>query len=138
MLPPFALAEDVEGIWRPLTPAETDLVTNRIQFASEQVRDDVPLVNGLTVDQRLADGSLRRETVRGVVVGMVHRLVSVPGYLKQRTVLIDGDSESVTFHDSVAAGEMVITDQEMNRLLGRKASRGRAFTIVPGPGASWT
>lgn len=138
MLDPFAYPRDLANIWRPLVDnAETDKVLYLLVKASDQVRDEVPLVQGMTVDQRVAAGTLRPETVKGVVVDMVHRLVSVPRYMRQTSVTIDGDTKSGTLDASVSSGEMTITDREMARLTGRKAGRPKAFTIVPSGGRSW-
>lgn len=138
MLTPFALPANVASIWRPLTEAETDVVFQRLVDASDQIRDETPLVDGMTVDERLAAGRLRPETVKAVAVAMVHRIVSVPGYLRQSSVTIDGDTKAVTYDSSVSSGEMTITDREMARLTGRRAGRSRAFTIFPSAGAPWT
>lgn len=137
MFPPFADPQDVADIWRPMDAAETDRVLNLLVKASDQIRDEVPLVNGLTVDERITAGTLRSETVRGVAVDMVHRLVSVPRYMRQTSVTIDGDTKAGTLDSSVSSGEMTITEREMDRLMGRKAGRSKAFTITLAPGASW-
>lgn len=138
MLTPFATPQDVENIWRPLVDeAETDRVFYLLVKASDQIRDEVPLVGGLTVEERITAGTLRPETVKGVVVDMVHRLVSVPRYMRQTSVTIDGDTKAGTLDASVSSGEMMITEREMDRLMGRKSGRPKAFTITPSPGRSW-
>lgn len=132
MLTPFANPRDVANIWRPLVDqAEEDRVMFLLVKASDQVRDEVPKVKGLSVDERIAAGTLRPETVQGVVVDMVHRLVSVPRYVRQRSVTIDNDTKSETLDASVSSGEMTITDREMARLMGRKGGRPKAFTVTP-------
>ena len=134
---PFADPSDVEAIWRELTNDEIAVVTARIAEASQLVQDEVPEVGGLTVDERITAGTLSPETVKQVVVAMVHRVVSIPGYLRQRTVTVDDATQSETYDVSVSGGEMFITDRELRRLMGRKTSGQRAFTITPGPGAAW-
>jgi hypothetical protein len=136
-LPPFAEPLDVAAIWHELSAAEDSIVAERLAEASRMVRDDVPLVGGLDVDERIEAGLLSSETVRRVVVAMVHRVVSIPGYVRQRSVTVDDATEAVTYDSSVSGGEMFITDREMQRLTGRPARRQRAFTITLGPGASW-
>lgn len=128
---------DVQAIWRPLQPAEVDIVNARIEQAWDQIRDETPPVGGLTVEERLDAGTLRVTTVQRVIVAMVHRVVSVPGYLRQRSITVDDATKSETFDSTVSSGEMTITVREMDRLLGRKAGRPRAFTIVPSAGRSW-
>jgi hypothetical protein len=135
---PFAIPADVAGIWRPLTDAETAVVTNRIAQASRRIRAEVPLVDGLTVDERIDFGTLDAALVKDVVVDMVKRLVSIPGYLRQRSVTVDDGTTSETYDSSVSGGELFISDREMDLLVGRRTSRSRAFTITPGPGPSWT
>lgn len=135
---PFADPADVSSIWRDLTAAEETVVANRIEAASQMVRDEVPLVGGLDVDERINAGTLSLETVKQVVVAMVHRVVSIPGYIRQRSVTVDDATQSETFDSSVSGGEMFITDREMRRLMGRRSGGQRAFTITPGPGAVWT
>lgn len=143
MLTPFASPQDVANIWRPLVDdAETDKVLFLLVKASDQIRDETPLVKGLTVDERITAGTLRPETVAGVAVDMVHRLVSVPRYMRQTSVTIDGDTKAGTLDSSVSSGEMTITEREMARLLGQKGGRPKAFTITPAPstpyvGRSW-
>lgn len=138
MLTPFATPQDVENIWRPLVDeAETNRVFYLLVKASDQIRDEVPLVGGLTVEERITAGTLRPETVKGVVVDMVHRLVSIPRYMRQTSVTIDGDTKAGTLDASVSSGEMAITEREMDRLMGRKSGRPKAFTITPSPGRSW-
>lgn len=138
MLTPFAFPQDVADIWRPLVDeAEADKLLHLLAKASDQIRDEVPLVGGLTVDERITAGTLRPETVKGVVVDMVHRLVSIPRYMRQTSVTIDGDTKAGTLDASVSSGEMMITEREMDRLMGRKSGRPKAFTITPAPGRSW-
>ena len=139
-MPPFADVADVEAIWRTVTSDEAGTIIARIDLASQMVRDEIPLVGGLTVDERVASGDLSDATVRRVVVSMVHRVVSVPGYVRQRSVTVDDGTESVTYDTTVSSGEMFITDREFAALTGRRGRTGqRAFTITPGVGSfPWT
>lgn len=134
MLPPFADPDD-KSSWSSF---DAGSVADAIAEASQMVRDDVPLVGGLDVDQRIASGSLSAATVRAVVVAMVDRVVSVPSYVRQQSVTVDDGSQSFTYDSTVSGGEMFISDREMQRLMGRAAKRQRAFTITPGPGPIWT
>lgn len=130
---PFATPSDVEAIWRPLTGNEESTVMAWIEQASQQVRDEVPLVLGLDIDERIISGSLSAVTVRSVVAQMVRRVMINP----------DGDSSvteqtgpfSVTRSKSRATGSgaLYVSAAEMRRLLGRRSVQ-RAFTITPGPG----
>lgn len=131
MLTPFAFPQDVANIWRPLVAGEEDRLLNLLVKASDQIRDETPLVKGMTVDERITAGTLRPETVAGVAVDMVHRLVSIPRYMRQTSVTIDGDTKSGTLDASVSSGEMTITEREMARLMGQKGGRSKAFTVTP-------
>lgn len=136
---PFADPSDVEDIWRPLSDAETVLVASRIMQASRMVRREVPLVGGLTVDQRITAGTLTAGDVKDVVAEMVLRVMSIPQYVRQESVTVDDGSRSRTYDASVSgAGGMFITDKELRSLSGRRGTRQKAFTIYPGPGLSWT
>ena len=137
-LPPFADVADVTAIWRDVTDAESNVIAARIEQASQQVRDEVPLVGGLTVDERIESGALSESSVRRVVVAMVHRVVSIPAYARQQSVTVDDGTMSTTFDSSVSGGEMFITEREYATLISRRRLRQRAFTITPGPGPSWT
>lgn len=136
-LPPFADVQDVVSIWRPVTDAEANVIGARIDQASQQVRDEVPLVGGLTIDQRIESGDLSWGTVSRVVVAMVHRVVSIPAYARQQSVTVDDGTMSTTFDSSVSSGEMFITEREYASLIGRRRTRQRAFTIIPVPSRSW-
>lgn len=139
-LPPFADATDVVAIWREPTADEAARLDGLIDQASQTVRDEVPLVGGLSVDERIADGSLSDLTVRRIVVAMVHRVVAVPQFVRQQSTTVDDGTESMTFDASVSSGEMHLTDREFAVLTGRRGRSGqRAFTITPGAGSfPWT
>jgi len=76
-LPPYADWSDVK-IGRPFTSDEVDSVVDWIDKASQLVRDSVPDVGGLDVDERIEAGSLSAATVRDVVAGMVRRVMLNP------------------------------------------------------------
>lgn len=135
---PFAEYTDVQNIWRTLTDDEVVAVTARIAEASQMVRDEVPLINGFDVDERVTAGSLKPETVRNVVVSMVERVV-VPGrFVRQESVMVDDASRSRTIDASVSSGEMFISANELRRLMGRRVvGRQVAFMVNPMSG-SWT
>jgi hypothetical protein len=66
---------------------------------------------------------------------MVHRVVSVPGYVRQFSRAVDDGAESYTIDSSVSSGEMHLTSAELRRLSGAaRRSRYRAYTITPGRG----
>lgn|SRR6478609_8678579 len=135
---PFADYTDVQGIWRTLTDQEIITVTARIAEASQMIRDEVPLVNGMDVDERILSGSLNAATVRNVVVSMVERVVVPARFVRQESSTVDDGSESRTIDSSVSSGEMFISPNELRRLMGRRVvGRQVAFMVNPMSG-SWT
>lgn len=134
----FADYTDVQGIWRTLTDQEIITVTARIAEASQMIRDEVPLVNGMDVDERILSGSLNAATVRNVVVSMVERVVVPARFVRQESSTVDDGSESRTIDSSVSSGEMFISPNELRRLMGRRVvGRQVAFMVNPMSG-SWT
>lgn len=134
----FAEYSDVQSIWRALTDDEIVMVSARIAEASQMIRDEVPLVDGLDVDERILSGALKAVTVRNVVVSMVERVVVPARFVRQASVAVDDGSRSETIDSSVSSGEMFITANEMRRLMGRRVvGRQVAFMVNPMSG-SWT
>ena len=127
---PFADYTDVQAIWRTLTDDEIQTVTARVAEASQMIRDEVPLVDGLDVDERILAGTLNSATVRNVVVSMVERVVVPARFVRQSSVAVDDGSHSETIDSSVSSGEMFISSNELRRLLGRRVvGRQVAFTV---------
>jgi hypothetical protein len=135
---PFADVGDVQAIWRPLSEDEQVLVAAWIVEASQQVRDEVPDVEGLDVDERIAlaadaPGYLKLSTVRSVVARMVRRVLMNPDGARQRSQSVDDYSESVTVDSSLSSGEMFISARELGRLLGSRGDSGSAFAVDTAP-----
>jgi hypothetical protein len=141
---PFADIQDVQAIWRSLSDEETVSASAWITEASQQVRDEVPDVGGLDVDERIALASdaanyLNPATVRSVVARMVRRVLMNPEGARQRSQSVDDYSESVTVDSSLSSGEMFISPREMARLLGTRSSGGAAFSVDTAPvAAMWS
>ena len=130
---PFADVQDVVSIWRPLSDAEVLVCVAWIDQASQQVRDEVPDVDGLDVDERVAAGSLSPDTVRSVVARMVLRVLRNPEGARQRSQTVDDYSESITVDGSLSSGEMFISAREMSRLIGAKGDSSQAFSVDTAP-----
>ena len=130
MLTPYAIPEDLEVIWRPLTAAEKVVATARIAQASRKVRGDVPLVDGYTIDQRIGLGFLDPAMVTDVVVEMVKRVMVAGDYIRQRSITVDDATKSETFDVATSAGVMFIAPTEMGTLTGRIVL-SLAFEIAP-------
>lgn len=129
---PFAQPSDVAAIWRPLTDAESIVAYGWLEEASQQVRDEVPDVGGLTVDERIADGSLSADTVRNVVRRMVLRVLQNPESLRAITEQTGPFAVTKTKDSSVSSGEMFISARDMARLMSKRGATGQtAFMINP-------
>lgn len=130
MSDPFAQPTDVEGIWRPLTEAETTVVINRIVQASEYIRQQFRLA-GRDADAEIASGRLTVDLLRAVTADMVHRVMLNPDKLRTFASSIDDRQKSGTLDNAISAGDIYLTDREL-ALLGISQSGSRAFTIAPG------
>ena len=131
MLTSYAIFEDLEAIWRPLSDAERIVATARIAQASRKVRGDVPLVDGYTIDQRIELGFLDPVMVADVVVEMVKRVMVLPDYIRQRSITVDDATKSETYDATTSSGVMFIAPTEMGMLTGRLVLSG-AFEVAPG------
>jgi len=130
---PFADPSDVEAIWRPLTAAEVQLTEAWITEASQQVRDEVPDVGGLDVDERVTAGSLSADTVRSVVARMVRRVMMNPEGARERSQTVDDYQETVVVDTALSSGEMYITPRELKRLTGLRGRRAFQIDTRPDP-----
>lgn len=134
---PFATPSDVEAIWRPLTPNEEMLAYNRAMQASRLIRREVPLVKGLTVDQRITAGTLTADDVKDVAAEMVKRTFTLPEFVRQQSVSVDDGSQSNTIDSSVSdKGGVFLTDAELQTLSGRRGGR-KATTVPLSGGRRW-
>ena len=132
-MPPFADVQDV-NIGRAFTSDELDSVADWIDRASQMVRDSVPDVGGLDVDERIAAGSLSDATVRDVVAVMVRRVMLNPEGNSAVTEQTGPFSVTRTKATANAAGDLYIKSREMARLMGKRDRRQVAFTVSPGTG----
>ena len=130
---PFATPSDIEAIWRPLTGDEESTVLAWIEEASQQVRDEVPLVLGLDIDERIAAGSLSLTTVRSVVAQMVRRVMINPDGDSSVTEQTGPFSVTRTKARATSSGALYLSAAELRRLLGRRSGQ-TAFMITPGIG----
>lgn len=121
--PPFAAPSDVEAIWRPLSDAETVQAAGLLNEASNVILE-IP-----QVASRVTAGLVSDATLRSVVVRMVLRVLLNPQRLSQFSNTVDDVSRSGTFEAGlVPAGELVVSPNEFDRLMGRVGLAG-AFTI---------
>lgn len=125
--PPFCSPEDVAGIWRPMSTEETTQVEHLIDDASAMVLE-LPAVVA-----RITAGSLSAATLATVVKHMVARVMINPAGLRQFSTTVDDATKSGTYDATVASGRLYISDDELDRLLGRgnSGAQSGAFSIRP-------
>jgi hypothetical protein len=113
----------VEAIWRPLSDAETVQAAGLLSEASSIVLE-IP-----AVASRVTAGLVPDATLKSVVVRMVLRVLLNPQRLTQFSTTVDDVSRSGTYEAGlVPAGELVVSPNELDRLMGRVALAG-AFTV---------
>lgn len=70
---PFAIVDDVAGIWRPLTSAEQGIADNLILRASATIRAEYP-----GIDAQVSSGAVDADNLTMVTAGMVKRAMISP------------------------------------------------------------
>lgn len=121
---PFADVSDVVTIWRPLSDTETVQASGLLAEAS-QVILEIPAVAA-----RVTAGLVADATLRSVCAGMVVRVMLNPQRLSQFSTTVDDVSKSGTYESGlVPAGELAVSPNELDRLLGRVALAA-AFTVA--------
>lgn len=122
--PPFASPADVEAVWRPLTDAEVAQAAGLLDEASQVVLE-IPQVAARITASLVAD-----VTLKSVVVRMVLRVLLNPQRLSQFSNTVDDVSRSGTYESGlVPAGELVVSPNELDRLMGRVGLAG-AFSVL--------
>lgn len=119
-----ATTADVAARWRPLSPDEVATAQARLDDAWELVLHRVP-----SVEERLADGSLRSGLVIQVLCEMVLRVLRNPEGLRSETTSVDDYSHTRTRDTGLASGALSISDEEVALLM--PAREAGAFTIRP-------
>lgn len=122
MAVPYATVDDVqERLGRELTDEERALATVLLKDAENRIRVRVP-----NLDARVAASTTYADLVVRVEADAVNRVLRNPDGYSQES---DG-SYSYSIRAAVAAGYLLITDEEWADLLGRSTNRG-AFTVAP-------
>jgi hypothetical protein len=117
-----ATAQDVQDRWRPLTDDEWNVADKLLWSAWSLLRHKVP-----TLEARLdADPvEVDDELVRFVLCEMVKRVLTNPNMLRQEAL----QDYSSTFQ--VLAGQLTVTDEELDWLAPSDESSSNAFTVRP-------
>lgn len=119
---PLATPTDVADVWRPLSAADTAKVARLISDAEAILRQKLPF----DLDERMAlDPSdplyLAGPVVKGVIVGMVKRVLVNPDDAVSSSESTGPYSKSTTFADapagvSVTAGGLVVIEEDLAKL----------------------
>ncbi|OZE03890.1 hypothetical protein CH255_19780 [Rhodococcus sp. 05-2255-2A2] len=107
-----------------------------IRFASGKARRGVIRASGLDLDDGIANGTVDRDLVMGIMVVAVHRAIKLwrrgfgvrnKQYLEESTEYSDGDAGSSSL--------VYFTAEEIDDLTPNRPSGSsrEAFTITPGP-----
>lgn len=116
--------EDVESVWRPLTPAENDVVTGLARYAWLVLSHEVPGLSGRVArDQDLAD------LVRVELALAIKRVLVNPDFTRQISTTVDDSTVSRTIDQAVSSGLLYFPDDALARLRPRR--RSGAFSINP-------
>ena len=112
----FATIQDMEVLWRPMTPAEEERAGELLTVVSDLLRDSAKRV-GKDLDQMIEDGEITSSTAKSVTVDIVARalMTSTEGEpLTQSTESALGYSFTGTF--LVPGGGLFIKRDELARL----------------------
>lgn len=117
--------DDVEEIWRPLTPAERDVVAGLAKYAWLVLSHEIPgLAARVAADMDLAD------LVRYELALAIKRILANPDFTRQVSTTVDDATVSRTIDQAVSSGMLYFPEDVLNRLRPRR--RGGAFSINPG------
>lgn len=105
---PFATAQDVADLWRPLSSAETARADHLVVVASAMIRHDVPLV-----DQWIADGLLDPVLPKQVVVNMIERVLRNPTGMKQVQQTAGPFSSGGSWDTDQVGGRLYLTADDL-------------------------
>lgn len=118
---PFAITDDIEARWRPLTDAEHVIAETLLADASDMVRD-----RWSDVDARVLAGTLRASSLTRVVVAMVKRaLLNGNDGVESSGQTAGPFGQTVKFANP--AGNLYLTADELRLLDG--FGKGRAFAV---------
>lgn len=126
---PFATYQDVEAVWRTLTPDEQARATKLIEYASRKIRREIP-----DIDARLTSGALDPLDVEMVVVAMVKRAMMNSALDGVETQQQTAGPFALTVKPSNPNGSLYLTAGELASLRTRSASVGTIRTKSGYPG----
>ncbi|MEU1761303.1 hypothetical protein [Micromonospora sp. NPDC005652] len=126
---PLATADQLAGVFRPLSYQEAQTVTAWLGLASELLRDRFP-----DLDARIARGELSPKVAAAAAIAMVLRITRNPGGLRAETV---GPFRR-EFTAEGASAALVVTQAEVDLLAPKQQRPARQYagTIRVTPGLS--
>ncbi|MGO2938137.1 MAG: hypothetical protein ACTICQ_11250 [Glutamicibacter arilaitensis] len=107
-MPVSVIPEDIAGIWRPLSEAESVIVPGLSNQAWIRL-----LVPRPDLEQHLADGTVSLESVASAMISMIIRVLKNPDSVRQLAKSYDDWSRSQTFDNSVSTGELYVNEHEL-------------------------
>lgn len=122
-MPALAIADDIAGMWRPLSAAEYVVATNWIVRASAMVRFNVP---GL--DARIVADPNLGVLAKGVVVDMVLRVLKNPDGKLEESI----DDYRYRRDSATSSGALYLSAAEQSSLVPSLAGLGGAFVVSLG------
>lgn len=117
--------EDVEEIWRPLTPDERGIVAGLAKYAWLVLAHEVP---GLA--QRVESDPELEDLVRFELALAIKRVLVNPDFTRQISTTVDDSTVSRTIDQAVSSGLLYFPEDSLARLRPRR--RSGAFSINPG------
>lgn len=114
---PFADADDVAAIWRPLTAQEEEVAGHLLEQASDLLRLTVPNIDALIASDTTG---LKEARAKAAVVNAVKRVLSNPDGLLQEQI----DDYSWRRDSAVSSGALYIDSGDLLGLLKRSRKWG--------------
>lgn len=116
--------EDVEAVWRPLSPAEEVVVAGLARYAWLVLSAEVPgLAERAEYDADLGD------LVRIELALAIKRVLVNPDFTRQVSTTVDDATVSRTIDSAVSSGLLYFPADALDRLRPRR--RSGAFSIRP-------
>lgn len=124
---PFATADDLAVLWRPLGAEEQLRADNLLQVASDVIRAAIP-----DVDARLTCGTLPLDITKWVACQMTRRVMASPAGappLTQQQQSVGSVSAGFTFANPT--GDMYLTRSE-EKMLGKRRQVAQTISMMRG------
>lgn len=121
----FMSPDDVEDLFRPLTPAERNVTVGLISYA-ESLLD----LDAAGWRDKAGASPAVAAYIRAEIAFAIKRVLSNPDFTRQVSTTVDDGTVSRTLDTAVSAGLLYFPDGVLERIRGRR--RRGAFSIRPG------